>query len=412
MRSANRSLPKVAATLAEFLREEALSGALLLLASAAALVWANVSGGEGYTGFWHQTLTLGAGGWAITEDLQHWVNDGLMTVFFFAVGLEIKRELAVGELRSRRVAALPALAAAGGVVLPIAIFLALVGSGPAREGWGIPMATDIAFAAGVLALLGRFCTAGARLFLLAIAIVDDVLAVLVIAVFYSGGVDWRWLALAAMFLAAILLMRRLRIPWAWAYVPAGVALWGATLESGVHATIAGVVLGLITPARPVRGRPVLERLEHGLHPVSAFFVVPVFALANAGVYLGGGLLREAATARLTWAVAVGLAAGKVLGIGAATHLARRAGWARLPGDMEPREVWGIGALCGIGFTVSLFVTDLAFSDPALIGRAKVGLFAGSLVSVLLGTALLALAPTRGHLGVLQRRRRTRAVTRK
>lgn len=411
MRSANRSLPKVAATLAEFLREEALSGVLLLLASAAALVWANVSGGEGYTDFWHQTLTLGAGGWAITEDLQHWVNDGLMTVFFFAVGLEIKRELAVGELRSRRVAALPALAAAGGVVLPIAIFLVLVGSGPAREGWGIPMATDIAFAAGVLALLGRFCTAGARLFLLAIAIVDDVLAVLVIAVFYSGGVDWRWLALAAGFLALILLMRRLRIPWALVYVPAGVALWGATLESGVHATIAGVVLGLITPAQTVRGRPVLEQLEHGLHPVSAFLVVPVFALANAGVYLGGGLLGEAATARLTWAVAAGLAAGKVLGIGGATHLARRAGWARLPGNMESREVWGIGALCGIGFTVSLFVTDLAFSDPALIGRAKVGLFAGSLISVLLGIALLALAPARGHLGVLQRRRRTRAATR-
>ena len=378
-----------AATLGEFLRNEALGGIALLVASIVALSWANIDSGEGYLSFWHTTFELHVGGWSVSEDLQHWVNDGLMTLFFFAVGLEIKRELVVGELRMRSAAMLPAIAAAGGVVVPILIFTAIVGSGPARAGWGIPMATDIAFAVGILALLGPRSSSGAKLFLLAVAIVDDILAVLVIAVFYSNGIEWPWLLVAIAGLGVIVLMKRLQVPYALMYVPVGVAVWAATWESGVHATIAGVVVGLITPVRPVRGRSVLEDLERRLHPVSAFVVVPIFALANAGVYLGGGLIDRALSARLTWAVALGLVLGKLEGIGATTHFVRRAGWARLPGDMRSGEVWGLAALGGVGFTVSLFVTDLAFSQPSLTGPAKVGLFIGSGVAVLLGVALLA-----------------------
>lgn len=380
-----------AAALREFLRDEALGGIALLIATVVAVIWANVGGGESYASFWHTTVEVGAGSWAVSEDLQHWVNDGLMTLFFFTVGLEIKRELVVGELRSRSAAILPAIAAAGGVLLPIVLFVAIVGSGPARSGWGIPMATDIAFAVGILALLGPRSSSGAKLFLLAVAIVDDILAVIVIAVFYSNGIQWLWLLAALAGLGAIGLLKRLRVPYVLAYVPIGVAVWIATLESGVHATIAGVALGLITPVRPVRGRDVLGDLEHVLHPISAFVVVPIFALANAGVYFGGGLIGHSLSTRLTWAVAAGLVLGKLVGIGGATHLVRRAGWGRLPGDMRPREVWGIAALGGVGFTVSLFVTDLAFSDPSLTGPAKVGLFVGTGVSVLLALALLLVA---------------------
>lgn len=383
------------AALRRFLRDEAMGGLVLLAATAAALIWANLAGAH-YASFWRTTVTVGGGELAITEDLQHWVNDGLMTIFFFAVGLEIKRELVVGELRERRAAALPALAAAGGVALPIAVFLAIVGPGAAREGWGIPMATDIAFAVGVMALLGSRVSAGARLFLLSVAIVDDILAVLAIAVFYSNGIRWAWLALAAAGLIGVLAMQRLRVSPPLAYVPVGVAVWAATLESGVHATIAGVVLGLMTPATPVRGRAVLQELERLVHPFSVFVVVPIFALANAGVDFTGGLIGQAAGERLTWAVAVGLLVGKLLGIGGATHIAHRAGWARLPADMRAREIWGVAALGGIGFTVALFVTDLAFASPALTGPAKVGLFAGSLASALLGLLLLAARDSGGR----------------
>ena len=366
--------------LVEFLREEAASGIAVLAGALAALAWANLASG-GYEAFWARTL-LGL-------DLHHWVNDGLMALFFFVVGLEIKRELVTGELRERRAAALPAIAALGGVALPIAIFAALTAGGEGAAGWAIPAATDIAFAIGVLSLLGDRVSPGARLFLLTIAIVDDIIAIAIIALFYGDDLALGWLAAAAALLLVIAIGPRVGVTRIAPYVPLGLAVWFAVHESGVHATIAGVALGLLTPARPVGGREVLERLEHRLHPYSAFLVVPLFALANAGVDLGGGVLADAATSSLALAVFAGLVAGKLLGVTGATLLALRARWGALPADTARGEVAGLAALAGIGFTVSLFIAELAFEDEALVSEAKVGIFAGSIVSGALGAALLA-----------------------
>jgi NhaA family Na+:H+ antiporter len=375
-----------------FLHAENAGGIVLMAGAMAALVWANSPASAGYSQFWEQKITIGGGAAGVSHDLRHWVNDGLMVVFFFVIGLEIKRELIVGELRDRRAALLPALAAVGGVVLPAALYLSIVGGGEQARGWGIPMATDIAFAVGILALLGRHASAGAKLFLLSVAIVDDILAIGVIAIAYTERVQLWWLAAAAAGLLIVLGMRRLGATSPWAYVPIGAAVWFATLESGVHATLAGVALGLLTPARPVSGRDVLEELERTLHPVSAFLVVPIFALANAGIDLRGGALGEAFGTRLTWAVITGLILGKIIGIGGMAYLVRRLGWGALPADMHHREILGTAALGGIGFTVSLFITDLAFTADTLIGQAKVGILTASAVAALLGSILLLTAP--------------------
>jgi NhaA family Na+:H+ antiporter len=314
-----------------------------------------------------------------------------MAVFFFVVGLEIKRELAVGELSNRRAAALPALAAFGGAAAPALIFTLIAAGSDAAAGWAIPMATDIAFAVGVLALLGDRVSAGVKLLVLAIAVVDDIIAIAVIAVFYADAVEAGWLIAALALLALAYAMRRAGVTRVAPYVPVGIAVWVATLESGVHATIAGVALGLLTPAGRVGGRAVLEELEHRLHPLSAFVAVPLFALANAGVYLGGGALGDAASSRVAWAIAIGLVTGKLAGIAASVFGGIRAGVGILPADVGRRAVWGVAAVGGIGFTVSLFIAGLAFDDPGLQGQAKVGIFAGSIVSGALGAALLARA---------------------
>jgi Na+:H+ antiporter, NhaA family len=374
--------------LAEFLHEEAAGGVVLLGAAVLALVWANSPERDTYASLWGTELKLGIGDVAIEEDLRHWINDGLMALFFFVVGLEIKRELAVGELSERRAAALPALAACGGAVAPALIFTAIVAGGDGAAGWAIPMATDIAFAVGILALLGDRVSAGIKLLVLAIAVVDDIIAIAVIALFYSEEIAAGWLAIAVALLALVYAMRRAGAERIWMYVPVGIAVWVATLESGIHATIAGVVLGLLTPARPVGGRRVLEELEHRLHPLSAFVAVPLFALANAGIYLGGGRLEEAASSRLTWAVVIGLVVGKLAGIAGSIFGGVRAGIGVLPADVDRRAAWGAAALGGIGFTVSLFIAGLAFDDPALQDQAKVGIFAGSIAGGALGAALL------------------------
>jgi NhaA family Na+:H+ antiporter len=387
-----RAVPAVASPLRAFLHAESAGGIVLVAAAATALVWANSPAAGGYAQFWQQPITLGGGPASISHDLRHWVNDGLMALFFFVIGLEIKRELVVGELRDRRVATLPALAAAGGVGLPALIYLVVVGGGEAMRGWGIPMATDIAFAVGILALLGRHASSGAKLFLLSVAIVDDILALGVIAVFYTERVNLWWLATAVAGLLVAAGLRRLGVRSPWGYLPAGGLIWFATLESGVHATLAGVALGLLTPARPVAGRNVLDNLERALHPVSAFLVVPIFALANAGVNLRGGALGDAFAQPLTWAVIAGLGLGKIVGIGGVTYLVRRLRWGDLPADMHHREILGTAALGGIGFTVSLFITDLAFTDGALIGQAKVGILTASAGAALAGVVLLLTAP--------------------
>lgn len=382
-----RRLPRVVGPLREFLHAEASGGIALAAAAVAAVIWANSPAADSYASFWGYKLTIGSGAFSVTEDLQHWVNDALMALFFFVVGLEIKRELITGELRDPRAASLPVIAAVGGVVLPAVIFLAFTRGTEAAAGWGIPMATDIAFAVGVLALLGSRVPPGAKLLLLTVAIVDDIIAITVIAIAYTETLSLGWLAGAVAGLLAVVALRAAGVAAIWPYVVVGLLVWLATLESGVHATIAGVALGLLTPTGSVQGRNVLETLEHRLHPVSAYVVIPLFALANAGVALGGDALREAAGSSLTYGIAVGLLVGKTLGVTAAALITARLGLGVLPQGVGTRDVWGVAAMAGIGFTVSLFISELAYADPALTEVAKIGIFAGSLVSGLLGAAL-------------------------
>ena len=389
-----QAVGRILGPLREFLQAEASGGLVLLGATVVALAWANSPFADSYNDLWHTTLTIGAGSLQVSEDLQHWINDGLMAVFFFVVGLEIKRELVVGELRDPRRATLPAVAAIGGVVLPAVLFLALNYGGPGARGWGVPMATDIAFAVGVMALLGARVSAGAKLFLLSLAIVDDVIAVLVIAVYYSEQVSVGWLVAGLVGLLAMAGLVRLRLPGPLLYPLMGLlalVVWVQVLESGVHATIAGVVLAFIIPARPVHGRSLLEQLEHRLHPVSSYVVVPIFALANAGVPLDAAALKTAVGSTVAWGVAVGLVVGKPLGVVGASWAAMRLRLGTLPEDMTRRHLLGVGALAGIGFTVSLFIADLAFFPVPEVDAdtAKVGILAASLVSGLLGAFVLA-----------------------
>lgn len=411
----------VARPVREFLRVESAGSVLLLAATVVALLWVNlpVDGwASGYDHFWHTRLTIELGDWRIEESLQHWVNDGLMTLFFFVVGLEIKDELVHGDLRDPRTAALPIVAAVGGMVVPALLYVAIAGGGDAGAGWGIPMATDIAFAVGVLGVLGRRIPSAARLFLLTLAIVDDIGAILVIAVFYTDDLALGWLALALGLLAVMAVLRVLRV---WAipvYVVLGVGVWFALLESGVHATLAGVAIGLLTPAvallRPEvateyaadalrdhdldadelrrlrflvgESVPVVERLQARLHPVSSYLVLPVFALANAGVALDG--LGDAVTSPVGLGVGVGLVVGKPLGIALACFVAIRLGIGRMPAATSWAQLIGVGAVAGIGFTVSLFIAGLSFADPALTDDAKVGILLASALAAVVGVLVL------------------------
>jgi NhaA family Na+:H+ antiporter len=371
----------------EFVSVEALGGTVLLVATVAGFVWANAAG-RSYDDLWARQLTLGWHSFAMSQDLRHWVNDGLMTVFFFVVGLEIKRELVRGELRDRRAATLPVAAAVGGMVVPVLLYLAVNAGDSAGRGWAVPMATDIAFAAVMLSVLGSRVPPRARLFLLTLAIVDDIGAILVIAFFYSKHVDVRWLVGAAAFVVLVVIAQRLGIGHPLLYVVPALALWVCTRESGVHATLAGVVLGILTPARPVGRRDVLDGLLRRLHPWSSLLVIPLFALANAGVHLDGATLARAATSRIAWGVVVGLVVGKPLGIMIATTVSLRFGLGRLPEGLTLRHVFGLGCVAGIGFTVSLFVADLSFQG-ARLGDAKVGIVAASLLSGLVGAVAFA-----------------------
>jgi NhaA family Na+:H+ antiporter len=375
--------------IARFLRTEAGGGLALLIAAAVALLWVNLLGREGYESLWSTELAIGLGDLQITEDLRHWINDGLMALFFFVISLEVKREVVRGELREPKAAALPILAALGGVILPAGLFLVLVGGGEGASGWGIPMATDAAFAIGVLALLGDRVGLGAKLFLLTIAVVDDVVAICVIAIAYTSDLSLGWLALAVGGLAAVAAMRRLGITRVAFYVPVGIFVWAAMLESGVHATIAGVALALLTPAWPVDGREVLRELEDGLHSFTSFAVLPLFALANAGVVIGGAALSDPEGRRVAVAVAVALVVGKFLGIAGATIAALRFRIGTLPEGIGLRSVLGVAALAGIGFTVSLFITPLAYDDRTLVNAAKHGILIGSVLSACIGAAILA-----------------------
>jgi Na+:H+ antiporter, NhaA family len=390
-RSAHR-VRRVLDPVVEFLRIEAVGGGVLLAATIAALALANSPLAETYQRLWQHELTLGG----LTWDLRHWVNDALMTVFFLVIGLEVKRELTIRRLRDPRRATLPIVAALAGAAVPALVFLAFNPSGPAARGWAIPMATDPAFAVGVLALLGPRVPAGAKAFLLALAVVDDIAAVTVIAIAYTSDLALGWLAVAAVgvLAGAVLLRARVLPVWGWGLLGLlGVGVWWATYRSGVHATVAGVGLGFAVPARPVGGRSRLELLGSRLHLVSAYLVVPLFALANAGVVLDAAGLSAAWGSRVAWGVAAGLLVGKLAGVVGASLVAMRFGWGSLPEGMTGRHLWGLGALAGIGFTVALFVTDLAYGSVPDIGvdPAKIAILAASLVAGLLGAGVLARA---------------------
>ncbi|MGZ8468146.1 MAG: Na+/H+ antiporter NhaA [Gemmatirosa sp.] len=413
-----------------FFSTSAASGLVLLAATAVALVWANSPWADTYHHLWEAPVTIGAPGFGLTLSLHHWVNDGLMAVFFFLVGLEIKREVLVGELASRRTAALPVAAALGGMVVP-ALLSALNAGGAGAAGWAVPMATDIAFALGILALLGDRVPSGLRIFLAALAIADDLGAVLVIAFFYTGALDWGAMGGAAAVLAVLVGLNRAGARRPLTYALLGVGLWLFVLASGIHATIAGVLLALTVPARTRidedeflaraeasladfraadepgttvltnqghqaalqaienaadAAQAPLQRMEHALHGVVAFVIMPIFALANAGVALGGG--GAAVGSPIALGVVLGLALGKPLGITLASYLAVRAGAADLPTGVTWRHVHGAGWLAGIGFTMSLFVAGLAFADPAVLDIAKLGIFTASIAAGGVGFTLL------------------------
>ena len=374
-----------ARALREFLDTEVAGAVVLLVAVVVALVWANSSFSSSYSDLWHTELSVSVG-WGLDMSLHQVVNDGLMTVFFFVVGLEIKRELVDGELSDPRTAAVPVAAAIGGMVVPALLFVAINASTGTTRGWGIPMATDIAFALGVLAVAGSRLASGAKLFLLTSAVVDDIGAIVVIAVVYSTSISPGALLGAAVVIGMVLLARAAGVQSLVVYVLLGVLLWDAMFESGVHATIAGVVLGLITPARGPDS--VAERLEHRLHPLSSFVIVPLFALANAGVRLDVGSLSEPAPRAVALGVVVGLVIGKTVGISAATAIAVKTRIGRLPDGVGAGEVIGMAMVAGIGFTVSLFVTELAFDDPAIRDAAKTAVLVASVVAAVAGGTTL------------------------
>jgi NhaA family Na+:H+ antiporter len=410
----------VARPVNRFLDIEASSGILLVIAAVVALVWANSPWAASYRELWTTQVTIDVGGHVVSEDLRHWINDGLMAIFFFVLGLEIKQELTNGQLASVRNAAVPAAGAVGGMLLPAVLYLAFNLGGAGADGWGIPMATDVAFALGVLALLGSRVPAELKVLLLALAIVDDVGAIVVIAAFYSDGLEWRWLAVATAGLLLVALFRRARVRYLPVYVALGAAVWLAMLESGVHATIAGVALGLLAPARPflpevdadrIAGElsadrevtaaevrsisfrlresiPVTEHLENLLHPWTSYLIVPLFALANAGVQVSATSLRDAATAPVTLGVVVGLVVGKLVGVAGAIALVVRFGGGRLPAGITARHVVGMAAIAGIGFTVSIFVAGLAFERPELSDQAKIGVLVATVVAAALGATIL------------------------
>jgi NhaA family Na+:H+ antiporter len=417
--------------LQRFLDTEVAGGVVLLAAAVVAIAWANSPWAESYVRLWHTDLSVTVGDLALHGDLQHWINDLAMALFFFVAGLEIKRELVHGDLRSPRTAAVPIACAVGGMAVPAIIFWSFNRGTAFVGGWGIPMATDIAFAVGVLALVGRRAPASLRVFLLTLAIVDDIGAIVVIAVFYSSGVSFGWLALAVLVVVVIAVLARLQVRSLVPYAVLGAALWLAVYDSGVHATIAGVVLGLLTPAHPFhRPRDVqravaepladpalvddvtdeadqaaflevadlsreavspLARLERALHPWSAYVVLPLFALANAGIVLDRTVLSDATSSTVTHGVVWGLVVGKPLGILLAGFVVIRFAGGRLPSGAGWLQFAGVGALAGIGFTVSLFITGLAFAGPER-ELAKIGILAASLIAGVVGAGLLVARP--------------------
>ncbi|MBZ9768619.1 Na+/H+ antiporter NhaA [Mesorhizobium sp. CA6] len=380
--------------LREFLDGEAAGGIILMVAAALALIVANSPLAETYFAVLHAYLG--------PLSVSHWINDGLMAVFFLLVGLEIKREMLDGQLSTWPRRVLPGIAAAGGMAVPALVYVLINrDNAAALSGWAIPTATDIAFALGVLSLLGSRVPASLKVFLTALAIIDDLGAVIIIALFYTSGLSLAYLAAAFVVIALLVVLNRMHAMKLWPYLLLGALLWVLVLKSGVHATLAGVALALTIPlerspgiSRDLEHSP-LHRLEHGLHRLVPFLVIPIFGFANAGVSLGG-LSLAALVEPLTLGVAAGLVLGKLVGVFGSSALAIRFGLADLPANAGWLHMLGISLLCGIGFTMSLFIGLLAFAgDPALQDAVKVGILAGSLIAALLGAAILLMAPAGG-----------------
>ena len=424
----DRPVPRVILQpIAQFLHREIAGGVLLVSAAVLALAWANSPWRGSYESLWETEIAINVGSWHIAEHLRGWVNDLLMALFFYVVGLEIKRELLVGEMRDPRAAALPAVAALGGMVVPALIFFALNPSGDAASGWGIPMATDIAFAVGVLSLFTKRIPSSLILFILALAIADDLGAILVIAIFYTGNLNFAALGISIGLLGLVTVMLRLGIRAGYVYVLLAAGAWLAMFESGVHATIAGVALGFLTPAVAFQrhgavgaqarrvaeqaaadegpehrqrvgewlqlaklSRQAVSPLSHNedmLHPWTSYLILPLFALANAGVNLADA--TSSGIGRVTLGVAFGLVLGKTIGIFSASWLAVRSGIGKLPSGVTWPLLFGASIVGGIGFTVALFVTNLAFASEELLSQAKIGVLGGSVVAAIAGLAVLA-----------------------
>jgi NhaA family Na+:H+ antiporter len=412
--------PQMTPAVRRFIANEAGSAAVLLAATVGALIWANSPWQDSYASFWEMPIRFVVGDHGLSLDLRHFVNDAAMAVFFLVLGLEITRETRAGELQDLRTLTVPAFGALGGMLAPIAIFLLINHGGPAVHGWGIVMSSDTAFVLGVLALFGPRCPDQLRLFLLALAVVDDIGAIVVMAVFYTDHVKAGPLVLAGCVVLGFLILRWLGVWRLTPYVLLTIGLWSATYASGVHPTLAGVLAGVLIPASSadtvrtrelaVFGRALIEnpsaggvrlanlaasatvsaneRLQVWLHPWSAYFVIPAFGLANAGVDLSSDTLRAAATSPVTIGIAVALVVGNAVGITAGSTFALRTGLGVLPGRVRYSHLFGGAVLAGIGFTIALFITDLAFSDPVLRDQAKIGILGGSLIAALLGAWVL------------------------
>lgn len=397
-----------------FMQAEVSSASLLALGAVVALLWANSPLASSYDGLWSHYFGISLGDWSFKLDVRHWINDGLMTLFFFVVGLEIKRELTKGHLSNMRAALLPCIAAAGGMLVPALLYLAIAGSTEPR-GWAIPVATDIALAVGALSVVGRRVPTSARVFLLALAIVDDIGAIAIIAIAYSEGVSFAWLALAVGSVIATLALQRTAIQSPAPYVVIGVCMWFGLYQAGIHPTIAGVAMGLLAPSTARRqvwlveveseghsndaaahqgddeqpgGISIVEWLQHALHPWTSLLIVPIFALANSGVQISVDGLREAVQSPITWGIFIGLLVGKPLGVTAATWLAVRSGTANAPAGASRRHIFGVGSAAGIGFTVAMFITELALTDSSDVANAKLAILSASVLAAAMSIALL------------------------
>ncbi|HSD63649.1 MAG TPA: Na+/H+ antiporter NhaA [Ignavibacteriaceae bacterium] len=421
-----------------FAKVEASSGIVLIFCTIIALVWANSGFSESYTGLWHTNITIGIGNYNLSYNLHYWINDGLMAVFFFVVGLEIKREFLVGELSTAKQAALPAIAALGGMIIPALIYTLFNLNGKGEAGWGIPMATDIAFVIGLMALLGSHVPSNLKIFITALAIADDIGAVLVIAVFYTSELSVSALLVAGGILLILFVLNRLGVRNLLVYTVLGLFLWLAFLKSGIHATVAGVLFAFIVPATAryntkeflMNGKDLLkefdeqgkegmnvlaneerqnivqtlesncakvltplQRFEHNLNPWVSFVIMPVFALANAGVLLQENFF-SALINEISLGIITGLFIGKQIGIFIFSWLAVKLNIAELPANVNWKQIYGTGILAGIGFTMSLFITNLAFTGEELSNVAKVGILSASLISGIAGYLLLRFSASR------------------